>query len=361
MRRSSILGMALAVLLLQPGALRAGEPPPVDAGPTLTAMTINLYVGFDVDPVFSSPDFATFQARAAAAWANVVATDFNERADAIAELVGETAPDVIGLQEATLWLSGPLFNPAPATNVEYDYIEILLDALSEQGLNYALAEEVENLEFEVPVIGAGMDIGVVDRDAILVRTTPGESHMAVMGTAEGSFVTNVNFPFLGGMVTQPRGWVAVDVLHRGQAIRVVTTHLEAVAPPIRDAQAAELLAGPLSGDGAAILLADLNAESDGSAPSTYGLLTAAGFTDAWTDANGSAAGFTFGQEPELTAPSTLSERIDYVLYREGTQTSITTLGADVVGEEEDDRTVDGLWPSDHAAVVAQFQIRGDRP
>jgi len=59
------------------------------------------------------------------------------------------------------------------------------------------------------------------------------------------------------------------------------------------------------------------------------------------------------QESFLLNPgSTLSRRIDLVLVRG----DFAVLGIDVVGGESSDRTPSGLWPSDHAGVVATLRL-----
>lgn len=77
-----------------------------------------------------------------------------------------------------------------------------------------------------------------------------------------------------------------------------------------------------------------------------------GFRDAWSAAgNDPARGATCGQAADLANPSSsLRERIDYVLVRDA-----EVLDCRVVGAEEADRSVPhGLWPSDHAGVVARL-------
>jgi hypothetical protein len=52
--------------------------------------------------------------------------------------------------------------------------------------------------------------------------------------------------------------------------------------------------------------------------------------------------------------STLTKRIELVLTKGG----FNPVAVDVVGEESADRPASGLWPSDHAGVVATLQIPG---
>ena len=46
----------------------------------------------------------------------------------------------------------------------------------------------------------------------------------------------------------------------------------------------------------------------------------------------------------------LRSRIDFIFLKNGWQ----PLVVDVVGEEQNDRTATGLWPSDHAGVSAML-------
>ena len=69
---------------------------------------------------------------------------------------------------------------------------------------------------------------------------------------------------------------------------------------------------------------------------------------------GSAGGFTAGQAELLeNVPSKLDHRIDYVLYQ---PRGVEAVAAEVLGEELEDRTPTGLWPSDHAGVVATLHL-----
>jgi hypothetical protein len=148
----------------------------------------------------------------------------------------------------------------------------------------------------------------------------------------------------------------------------VTTHLETQGVrPVHDGQAFELMNAVLAGlDGITVLSGDLNSdaeaqEGDASWTPTYGALLAAGFADVWELAPHSRRdkGFTCCQNPDLrNETSELDERIDFVLVR-SSDGPVTGPGikrghfrADVVGDRPRDRTASGLWPSDHAGLVA---------
>ena len=79
--------------------------------------------------------------------------------------------------------------------------------------------------------------------------------------------------------------------------------------------------------------------------------------DAWVAAghpSDGAEAATCCQDGDLSnAGSALRERIDYVWARGAHVVSATRIGA---GPEE--RTADGLWPSDHAGVVVELELPG---
>ena len=81
----------------------------------------------------------------------------------------------------------------------------------------------------------------------------------------------------------------------------------------------------------------------------YQTLINAGLTDAWKLLHPDQPGFTAGQAPDLLNPtSTLSHRIDLILFRGRVGVNNMT----VFGDLPSDRTPSGLWPSDHAGIVA---------
>ena len=78
----------------------------------------------------------------------------------------------------------------------------------------------------------------------------------------------------------------------------------------------------------------------------YQALINGGLTDAWKLAT---PGFTCCQDFNLlNSDSNLSFRIDLVLYRGDFSVGDIVL----VGDTQADKTPSGLWPSDHAGVVA---------
>lgn len=102
-----------------------------------------------------------------------------------------------------------------------------------------------------------------------------------------------------------------------------------------------------------IITGDLNSNADGTGTPTYGLFIAEGFHDTWLEV-GKGPGFTCCQDADLlNAQSGLNIRIDFILFKNGWK----PIKADVVGDEQQDRTSKGLWPSDHAGVSAKLILK----
>ena len=273
---------------------------------TVTVMTQNLYVGFDVGQYVAdvSANPANVVALTTTAYAQVLASDFAARADAIALEVDQKQPALIGLQEVSLFRSATFDGPgAPhATNVEIDFLSTMLNALSARGLNYAAVATVQNVDAEFPrLIGFNpdsspilQDIRVTDHDVILARTDLPPSQLQVSNPQSGNYAVfgsalGVNFL---------RGWTAVDVDTDGLDFRFFNTHLDPVAAA-QVLQAAELIAGPTNSSLPTVLVGDFNSPADGSGSSTYASLIGAGFTDAWSVVHPGDPGYTCCQDADL--------------------------------------------------------------
>lgn len=336
-RRLTLAALAVAATLAAAGTVgAAGSPQPTDR---ITVETRNLFVGFDAGALLSG------QITPVQAWTDVLESDPRGRAESWADEIKATRPDVIGLQEATLYQTGPILDPAPATTVAFDFVQLLVDALADRGLEYVVAATATNFSAEAPVGPPYLfDLRLTDRDVLLVRDDRRRSRPEVLGAASGNFAVAVPTPF-GPLL---RGWAAVDLeLLNGHTVRVVNTHLEALSEPARFAQAAELLAGPGANPGATILIGDFNSGPPAPTP-TYALLTA-GFDDVWP-AVGSGDGLTCCHD-DLTTAIPYTERIDLVLVEKG----LTPVSAEVIGDVP--AAEFPFFPSDHAGVVATVKLR----
>lgn len=346
-------GIALVLSVgASPAEAHAAERP-------LRVMTRNLYLGADLAPALGATDTPTFLAAVARIYAAKQATDFAVRAEAIAEEIRITAPDLVGLQEVSQWV------PSGAnTELPQDFLEILEQALAERGLDYAVASVSDNAVIgPVPLISpcASPTVGAClltfkDRDVILVNEET--RRLQWENPRSGTYQRQLFFtpPLPGAQpVSFRRGWTSIDGRFRGRSFHFVNTHLEtSIAPVVQLAQAEELLAGPAFGRGADLVVGDMNSAADGSTTPTYGVLTAR-LRDAWRVRHG-APGYTCCQQPTLTNPtSQLSRRIDLILVR-----GARPVTARVVGNVPFAATPP-LWASDHAGVVAALQLGEPRP
>src|SRR5918995_1994768 len=339
----------------------------------ITVMTSNLYLGADLTQAIGaiiSSDHSAITDAATATWASVMATNFPERAEVLADEIAHSQPQLVGLQEVSLYRTGPpdtfSANPTPARRVRLDYLEILLQELDERGLHYAPVAvtknfDVENpgdidLEDEVDI----QDIRLTDRDVILARTDLPTSQLKLSNVQTANFHTNASLPIgdTGQFVTISRGWGSVDVTSGGHKYRFINTHLEqeGLFNQVQVAQGNEILSGPANTSLPVILVGDYNSKADGTGTPTYSNLIGAGFTDAWSVTHPEELGNTFGQEPLLLNTTVeLTQRIDLVLFRGSLSDSLSAVKSDVVGDELEDRTPSGLWPSDHAGVVTTLK------
>ncbi|HEX4998970.1 MAG TPA: endonuclease/exonuclease/phosphatase family protein [Terriglobia bacterium] len=330
--------------------------------------TINLYTGADFGAIATlDPGDPLFGPKLLAAIAEIhgriVASNFPKRAEALAAEIVERGPDLIALQEVTLlrrqspgdFVVGGMI---PATDVELDYLAILLGALERHGGHYAVVSLVNDIDVEVPLATSFTtfdDVRLTDRDVILARTDLPPGFLRVSNPLGANYAAAVPLP-IG--VDVARGWCSIDVWERGRQFRLINTHLEgalpAPLPNIQGLQAAELLLVPAATALPVILAGDFNSDANGLySPGTYALLVGAGgFSDAWRAVHPGDPGLTWGHDEFLSDPFTpFTLRIDLVLYR-GRIFSATD--AEVV-----DPVIDGyppLWFSDHAALFSGLAV-----
>ncbi|OGO79348.1 MAG: endonuclease [Clostridiales bacterium GWB2_37_7] len=312
----------------------------------LKVMTWNIYQGANLIPLFTSTPEQIPQG-VTEVFRQFLATNFPERAKAIANQIILKEPDIIGLQEAEIWE----LIPPNAETVTYDFVEILLNELRSCGLDYSIAAQNFNTESLLPS-STGNVIGLKDRDVILVREA---SKVKVIQKFEANFNASLKIVVAGQPITILRGWSAIDACIEGHKFRFVNTHLEPLSPTVQVAQAEELLEGPAKTKLPLIFAGDFNSFANGTGTPTYQILIAAGFADTWNIA-GTGNGFTCCQDADvINAVSYLNYRIDLILIKELEQWDV--IKVDVVGEAQSDRTNTRLWPSDHAGVVAKLNIK----
>lgn len=320
-------------------------------------MTYNIYVGADLDPIVNATDPSQIPFLVGNAVIQVLDTNFPERAEALAKIIGNYKPHLIGLQEVSIIELDP-----PVGLVSgFNYLNILLDALEDRNLHYETVGMIENINVEMPCIiseppyyGAAH---LVDYDVILARKGV-EISDSFSDNYDSKLVTGFGLPI-------PRGYVAVTATIGRKSYRFVNTHLEPFDLEVQMNQAIELVEDLQSETLPIILVGDLNTEATTGETYQY-LIDQVGFVDAWTRnrVRSNPDGYTSGQDPGLrNEESQLSKRIDLILVRNGVNfhpwQNIGPVNAFVVGDEQKDRTSSGLWPSDHAGVVAKLRIPVD--
>jgi hypothetical protein len=335
----------------------------------ITVMTMNVYVGANVDRILAAETPDQIPILVAETFQELLATNFLLRAEAIADQIQRFQPHLLGLQEiSTIKTQSPgdffIGNPTPAETVVFDYLAILMHALAVRGLNYRVAGIIQNIDIEVPILVspppdlAFDDVRLTDFDVILSR-----DDVAISNVVEANYAEALAFPMFG--VEIPRGYVAVDAtLKKNHTYRFVATHLEPDDIDVQIAQATELIDTLQDKTKPVIVVGDLN--SPAPTGDTYQVFGAAGYVDAWTRnlRRGEGDGFTFGQAPDLMNPeSNLMDRRDLIFVRNNTpgHAVVGAVHATVWGDELADRIplVDDasfLWPSDHAAVIAEMRI-----
>lgn len=346
-------------------------------------MTRNLYLGADLNPAIAAIQqcqtlppqqcqgllLATNQG----IWNQVVQTNFPERAKRLAKEIDDHDPYIVGLQEVALWRSGPVDGQANnATTVEYDFLASLMSELAARGTKYQAAVVQQEADLESPsgtppTFADARDRRLTMRDVILVRKDLPKFLVSFSNPQSGNYDISRTIVLPTGSsygdIVFTRGWTSIDIKLLGKPVaRFVNTHLESAASGIRQLQAAELVgafgSGPLLTSMPAILVGDLNSDPDipyGGNPASsqsdgaaYGIIAGTGFVDSGNTSK------TFGHDSDLLDPPSddaaqFTERIDHILTRPGAFGLLSTW---IVGRDPANRTPGGLWPTDHAGVIA---------
>jgi len=340
----------LAMLLLAPA------PASADDDHRLRVMTQNLYVGSFFQELGAATTPSDLIAAAMLTYQHILATRPADRAVVIADEIAALRPDFVGLEQAAILRTG---NAPPATAVTFDLLQSLLQELAARGVRYETVAVTPGLDTEVPTT-LGFDVRLTLRDALIVRADlleRGDVKLSNLQIRHYIAAPRRVTP-LGGIVGDTEGYAAIDVTWRGRQFRFVTTHFD-VSPALAVPQALELVATGANTTLPVVLVCDCNANPDNPADPifqsypAYLLLKNAGFVDAFRTARPTDPGFTWGQaENLLNVTSLMSHRIDLIQFRG----PFTVEDVQVVGASPADRTRLGLWPSDHAGVVATLTL-----
>lgn len=312
---------------------------------TVRIMTQNVYQGTNFDEVRAATSPGEFAAAVTTTYNNILATQPAERAEALAREIAREQPDLVSLQEVATLLTGS----RPATAVRFNYLQLLQADLQALGQDYSVIATHPELDAEAPST-LGFDVRLMTGDVLLARSS---DNATLTNIHLGDYTNQLSIPTLP--IRDLRGLASVDVSMGGATFRFASTHL--TFPPVQLLQMNELISSTSGATLPLIIVGDFNANADNPADptfATYQAAISAGFVDAWSAAHPGDPGFTCCQSQNLLNPiSSLDQRIDLVLLRGG-------IGVDdvhLIGESDGDRTtLSGLWPSDHAGVIADLEI-----
>ena len=401
-RRVLAAGAALGVtvgLLAMPLAADAKPKTDPPGKRPVTVMTRNLYLGADIQrPVRAAvaaqaaPGSTTQSVVVALANAThltraiVDQTDFPLRAGLLADEIVANEPDLIGLQEVAWWRHGPiqltpdLLGVPNAETTDYDFLEILLDALADRGAAYLPVSVAPRADVEAPSFtGFGSidarDVRLTMRDVVLMHVEDG---LSVYDEGQDVYDVNLHVALLNRTIDFDRGYQWVDVRAGAKRFRFVNSHFEAFSSDIAFAQAAELLDEAPSERRPTIFVCDCNSDPLNSSikgppvndtlphQAAYQLITGTGdypgesdFTDEWLEWAPAEEGWTSGLSETVDDAdgSDFDRRIDMVFARTAHGDPLVVDRGLVTGTtiaSKDPAT--GLWPSDHGGVV--LRLRG---
>src|SRR5215207_6659837 len=353
-------------------------------GPKVTVMTRNLFLGADLAPAIEAASIPAAIDGAGTVWNELQSTKLPERAAPLAREIKRSKADLVGLEEVALWRKqvpsdggapplSPIPGAQPASAVEFDFLALRRAELKKIGANYRVVVVQDEFGGELPAdadhsdatgtgplaaFGADFDASLTMRDVILARKG---TKVRLGRTSKGHFETRYEANVGGITIPVDRGWASVEARIRGRSalarnhrFRFIDTHLEAFGDPaIREAQAKELIAGPLDTGKQVILVGDINSgiarHNEPERPGddlAFKALAGFGMHD-----NGAVQ--TCCYDSLLDATAVFDHTVDHVLSKP----RLKTRRAYVTGDDAGERTPSGLWPSDHGGVVSRLRLR----
>ena len=335
----------------------AAEPAPV------TVMTQNMDAGTDL--TFAIGDLLGFLPPGIGVeltYQEILSATIPQRTALLAAQVADKKPDLLALQEATLWRTGASVDSA--TTVLFDQVQLLLSSLAAAGVLYDIVAVNSLGDYAFPKASGGA-LRFTDRNVLLMRAGPRPPAFHLSDVHANTFDAVYS---LGGLRV-PSGWISAIVHTGDRHLRLVNTHLQSPVPGdptstvVQTAQTGQLIHELRNSTVPVVLAGDFNSDAilgtAGSGPdntATAAVIQAAGYVDTWTIA-GSGPGPTWPLylqdqfPPPFFAPSSPFERID-LIFSQG-------LGILSVEHVPSPGPVANQWPyfaSDHAGVIAAFQF-----
>lgn len=350
--------------------------------PKVKVMARNLSLGADLKTAAQSTSFNELVDKAGEILNDVKKNNFPVRARGLAAEIRRKKPDLVALQEVSLWRTAPCgspFIPPQATNVLYDYQKLLIKQLNRGEKRYRVVISQPEFDFETPANTDGspdhscdMNGRLTERDeVILARRGAGVKTR----NPEAAHFDELLVETVSGVdVPVTRGWARVDAKVRGSRwFRFVDTHLEAFDNErsnttnqgtavgngkIRKAQAKELVqeGGPATGSLPVILAGDLN--SDVKTPlkpgdaAAFWALRQAGFVERATHDPLSCCleGDSLVVGDGANA-SQFDHMVDHIMTNDAQH--VRRVRTAVSGRKPHN----GYWNSDHAGVFSKLSVR----
>lgn len=361
---------------------------------SVAVMTRNIYLGADVGKALEL--IPNLPAAAQYMWDQVKQTDFSKRAKILASEINQTAPDVIGLQEATIWYCKKY--PWSKKVEVFNFTDQLI---SELGDKYKLASKdgikalnpgfsinpipfltkVNDPETFQKIFGSSSAAcGFETGDALLVKRS---NNLEIIAVGNSEYETS--YSIVPTIMTIYRGYSWADIKVNGIPTRFVTTHLESLWDenkiPNSAKQAQQLIDDLSNTKMPLIVMGDFNSDPRDPRPKSqpnpgeqpvesqickakssdcnaHLIMSQAGYKDAGPDSL-NPKNFTWGMNALLTGadPKRLTaaklmgnqdgftDRLDYIFSKNGTE----NISSQIVGTKAE-------YGSDHAGVVAKIAL-----
>jgi endonuclease/exonuclease/phosphatase family metal-dependent hydrolase len=327
-----VASAALALALI-PAAAQAKSHADV------TVMSRNLYLGADIIQLATATDEASMEQKVQQLYATVQQTNFPVRAKRIAQEIKKTKPDAIAIQEVARY-----YQDGKSTQ---DWMKLLQGKLKKAGQHYKQVSREDEIDVSARS-AAGYNLRLVLGNAVLVRTGK-HARIKHIKDVHGVFKAQISVPLANGTtVNLKRGYAGMDGRIAGKKFRFLAPHAEAYSADVAGQQFAELLAGPAKSKKLPTIIAgDFNSDPADASAEGYNNVNAAGFKD-----TGKRAATCCQDENLLNPVSKLDQWIDHIVVRPKAK----VLWSKIVGNRASDR-ISGLWPSDHAGVVAKLRLR----
>jgi endonuclease/exonuclease/phosphatase family metal-dependent hydrolase len=329
-------------------------------------------------------------------WDQIQETDFSKRKKILASQIQNESPDVIGIQEATIW-----YCKARPWSAKTEVFNFTQELLAELGGDYIIAEK-DGVQANNPGYSIGpipfltkvndpktfqalfgqdhADCGFQIGDALLIKKSLAQ-YVNQVGNSEYEAVYKV----VPTLMEIYRGYTWADITVQGTNVRFITTHLESLwdenkVPKAAD-QARQLVADLRDTKSPIVVIGDFNSDprdprpldapNPGEQPTAsdkcpagssicnaYKVMREAGFADSGPDASEPST-YSWGMNALLTGPDParlqaatkmgnklgFTDRLDYIFVRNG----ITVLTSKMIGQYPP-------YGTDHAGVVTELSV-----